>query len=273
MGLNFNLNFFDESQNKNEIETIAHRGYSVEAPENTMSAFIEAKNKGYNTIEFDVQWTKDSIPVVLHDETINRTARKEDGSKLFFNKKCEKLTLEELLNYDFGIYKNEKYKNEKIPLFEDVVDFASNNEMNLYIELKETSNFDEDKAKMLVDSIVEADLEDNVTWISFEEDYLKEIGELLPDARLGYLSDKKVTKNTIETLKELKTAENEVFLDIKNSKINQKGANLLKDNDFSFESWVVNNSNDLSRLKSLDCSAITTDTLLDSDIVQFLNDY
>ncbi len=272
MALNFNLNFFDEFENKNDIQTIAHRGYSVEAPENTMSAFFAAKENGYSTIEFDVQWTKDSAPVVLHDKTINRTARNEDGSKIFFNKKCENLTYEELLNYDFGIYKSEEYKSEKIPLFDEVIDFAKDNKMDLYIELKETKDFSEDKAKILVDSVIEADLEDNVTWISFEKDYLKEITELLPDARLGYLSDKKVSKKTIKTLKDLKTQDNEVFLDIKASKINQQGAKLLEQDNFSFESWTVNDYNDFSKVQSLNCSAITTDMLLDSDIAQFLSE-
>lgn len=58
----------------------AHRGVSCEAPENTMSAFIAAVKQGYDVIELDPAMTKDGKFVVLHDETINRTARNIDGS-------------------------------------------------------------------------------------------------------------------------------------------------------------------------------------------------
>ena len=52
----------------------AHRGLhdnETDAPENSMAAFRKAVEAGYG-IEFDVQLTRDRIPVVFHDETLNR---------------------------------------------------------------------------------------------------------------------------------------------------------------------------------------------------------
>ena len=74
------------------LELIAHRGYDVNAPENSISAFDESSKAGYSTVELDVNWTEDNIPVILHDDTINRTARKENGDWLIMPRNCSDYT-------------------------------------------------------------------------------------------------------------------------------------------------------------------------------------
>ena len=53
---------------------IAHRGASAVAPENTIAAFQAAIDAGADGIEFDVRLAGDGVPVVIHDETLYRTA-------------------------------------------------------------------------------------------------------------------------------------------------------------------------------------------------------
>lgn len=52
---------------------IAHRGANSLAPENTLPAFCLAAEQGASWIEFDVQLSSDGIPVIMHDETVDRT--------------------------------------------------------------------------------------------------------------------------------------------------------------------------------------------------------
>jgi glycerophosphoryl diester phosphodiesterase len=52
---------------------IAHRGASGAAPENTAAAFLAALEQGADMVEFDVRWSADGVPVVLHDPTLDRT--------------------------------------------------------------------------------------------------------------------------------------------------------------------------------------------------------
>lgn len=52
---------------------IAHRGAALDAPENTIEAFQLAKKNGADAIEFDLEFTKDSCPVIIHDDTVDRT--------------------------------------------------------------------------------------------------------------------------------------------------------------------------------------------------------
>jgi glycerophosphoryl diester phosphodiesterase len=56
-----------------EILNIAHRGYSGKFDENTMLAFKKAIEYKADGIETDVQLSKDGIPIIIHDETLDRT--------------------------------------------------------------------------------------------------------------------------------------------------------------------------------------------------------
>ncbi|HZB01499.1 MAG TPA: glycerophosphodiester phosphodiesterase, partial [Actinomycetota bacterium] len=52
---------------------VAHRGASVEQPENTIEAFAAAIDAGADAVEFDVRLTADGVPVVMHDPDVSRT--------------------------------------------------------------------------------------------------------------------------------------------------------------------------------------------------------
>ena len=56
---------------------IAHRGGGVLAPENTLAALRYARNLGFEAVEFDVKLTADDVPVLFHDDSLERTT---DGS-------------------------------------------------------------------------------------------------------------------------------------------------------------------------------------------------
>lgn len=81
----------------------AHRGVCTNYPENTMPAFIAAKEQGYHIIECDPRFTKDGQCVIHHDATINRTCRTPSGKILQEPLAIDQLTYDELLHYDAGI--------------------------------------------------------------------------------------------------------------------------------------------------------------------------
>ncbi|EUJ36413.1 glycerophosphoryl diester phosphodiesterase [Listeria weihenstephanensis FSL R9-0317] len=73
-------------------EIFAHRGSSGAHPENTLPAFLAAVESGADGIELDVQLTKDGIPIVIHDDKVNRTT---NGSGV-----VRELTLREIKKLD-----------------------------------------------------------------------------------------------------------------------------------------------------------------------------
>ncbi|MCL1892039.1 MAG: hypothetical protein FWF97_01950 [Alphaproteobacteria bacterium] len=113
----------------------AHRGASADAPENTMAAFRLAKEYGANGIELDVHLSADGHLVIIHDYTLNRTARMPDGKKLKSETPVNDLTLAQLRKYDVGISFSNKYAGEKIPTLREVMDFIGPDVL-LNIEIK-----------------------------------------------------------------------------------------------------------------------------------------
>jgi glycerophosphoryl diester phosphodiesterase len=105
---------------------IGHRGASGYAPENTFSAFQLAQDLGGHGIEFDVQLTKDGIPLVIHDETLDRTTNLHGQVSTF--------TWEEIQKADAGSWMGEKWSGERVPRLADVLEACSH--LFLNIELK-----------------------------------------------------------------------------------------------------------------------------------------
>ncbi len=105
-----------------------HRGSAGTHPENTMISFEQAYKDGADGIELDVQLSKDGIPVVIHDEKVNRTT---DGKGL-----VKDLSLMELKKLN-AVHKFKKqYKHADIPTLEEVLEWASKKQTIVNIELK-----------------------------------------------------------------------------------------------------------------------------------------
>ena len=113
-------------QNK-EFLIIAHRGESYDAPENTFASINLAWERDADAVEIDVQLTKDEKIVLIHDKTTLRT-----GGKYI---RIASITYDDLLKIDVGKFKGTNWKNENIPLLDEVIDTIPKNKI-LFIEIK-----------------------------------------------------------------------------------------------------------------------------------------
>lgn len=109
---------------------IGHRCIPQFAPENSMSGIIVAKQMNMRGIEVDAMLTKDFVPIIHHDETLERCTG-EKGN--IFDK-----TYEELLKYDIShsFYIKDIYKNERIPKMKHFIKRCNELDMILNIEIK-----------------------------------------------------------------------------------------------------------------------------------------
>ncbi|CAG7656443.1 glycerophosphodiester phosphodiesterase family protein [Paenibacillus allorhizosphaerae] len=105
-----------------------HRGYSAVAPENTMASFKAAMDNKADVLEFDVQISQDGVPVIIHDNTVDRTTSGKGEVK--------KLPLAQLQALDAGSKFNLRFAGEKIPTLKEVLDFAKSSTVTLYPEIK-----------------------------------------------------------------------------------------------------------------------------------------
>ncbi len=114
----------------------AHRGVSTENPENTMPSVLAAIEQGFGIIELDVSATRDTQFVLMHDDTINRTARLKNGDTLPEPAAIYDMTYEEASEYDYGLWFSRKFRGVKLPLFRDILDVALKNNVKLKIDNK-----------------------------------------------------------------------------------------------------------------------------------------
>lgn len=88
-----------------------HRGLSGRFPENTLGAVKAAIDMGVDFVEIDIYLSKDGVPVLAHDQKLERCS---NGTGLVTD-----YTLKELRQLDFGSYKGEEFKGTVIPTLEE----------------------------------------------------------------------------------------------------------------------------------------------------------
>lgn len=179
------------------IKLQAHRGVCTEFPENTMAAFRGAVDQGYEIIELDPDVTADGVFVIMHDRTINRTARRQDGSQIEEPTKTSEITYSEAASYDYGMWFSPEFKGEKIPLLKDVLAFAGEKDVLIKIDNK-FRNFPEEHMDSFFTLLRESGARIAMTCNSLE--LAGKVAAALPEAELHY--DGEVTE---EALKHLRT--------------------------------------------------------------------
>ncbi len=164
------------------VDVIAHRGLRRSAPENTVAAFEAAAQLGVDGVEFDVQLTGDGVPVVLHDERVDRTT---DGSG-----RVDALTAADLARLDAGGWFAERFRGEPLPTLRDVLDWAQGNTLALHLELKDAPTMAGDGLVAAVSAAVEdAGLWSRTTLSSYNHERLVEASRQHPGVRTAILFD------------------------------------------------------------------------------------
>jgi len=111
-----------------KIMRSAHRGVREYAPENTLPAIQKAIDMGYDYVEMDVRYTKDGVPVLLHDASVIRTT---NGLK-----SVSSYTLAELKKLDAGSRKGSEFKGTQVPTVEEALQLMQG-KIKLYLDQKE----------------------------------------------------------------------------------------------------------------------------------------
>ena len=211
------------------VKSINHRGYSSEAPENTIKAFKKSAEKGFKYVECDVRFTSDGVPVLLHDETIDRTS---NGSGAIAS-----MTFEQARAFDFG-------QGEKIPSFVEFIALCKSLGLHAYVEIKST---DKTALSKVIYAVHANGMREYVTFLSFDVNALKAVKELDGKVRLGLVMNGLDSVRKME-LNQLVDGESEVFADIALANVNDDIVTYLIDNNIPLEVWTVNSVYDVSRM-------------------------
>jgi len=235
---------------------ISHRGESMDAPENTMAAFRLSQERGVFGFECDIYTTSDNEIICLHDVTLDRTT---DGSG-----KPGDFTLAELRKLDAGLWKNEKFKGERIPTLAEALTLAREGS-EIYIDIKRAD------IPRLVE-IVKAEPKATAERIVFlgGGGNIPQLRELLPDYRTYWVvgvrekEDGTLTPSAQEAVAALKKM-GAHGIDLQGhgaaaqKLITKAYVQTIKDAGFSFHVWTINSAVRAAELAELGAETITTD--------------
>ena len=176
----------------------AHRGVSNEYPENTIASLRAAKKLGYAMIEVDTKFTSDDKCVLLHDYTLNRTGRNPDGSEIEHELKIADITLDEARKFDVGLHKGERFRGERVPTLEEVIDFAKEAKIPLKFDNVLWSHKPEQR-KIMFDMLRESGIDFGITCSSIV--HIGELIESIPNPVVHF--DGVVSEETLDELSKL----------------------------------------------------------------------
>jgi glycerophosphoryl diester phosphodiesterase len=121
--------------------TIAHRGASAHAPENTLAAVRTAIDLGCDLVEVDVHRTRDGHLVVMHDVGLTRTTDATQALPGHAPWRVGDLTYGELLRLDAGSWFSPAHVGERVPTLAQVIDLLADSDTGLLLEVKEPGRY------------------------------------------------------------------------------------------------------------------------------------
>lgn len=166
----------------------AHRGASSHAPENTLAAFAAAVASGADGLELDIHLSRDGVPVVIHDETLERTT---DGCGAVTG-----MTLQQLQQLDAGSWFSVAFAGESIPTLEAVLDVFAG-QLRLNLELKEF------RAGMTVLELLRQYPAADIVVSSFDCDLLTRLRTMDDNVSLAVLFDFGLWRRAVKIAKDL----------------------------------------------------------------------
>jgi len=222
---------------------VAHRGGGALAPENTLGAIRLGASMGFKGVEFDVMLAGDGAPVVIHDETVDRTT---DGRG-----EVSKMSYEELSAFTIN-------RTEKIPRYEDVLRLCRELGLWANVEIKPAQGHErrtgEAVARMTRELWRGAPLAPLLS--SFSIDALAAARSVAPELARGYLVSK-IPPDWLDTMKRLDC----VALHCNHKSLTEKLAAEIHAAGYSVLLWTVNDPADARRLRAMGADSLVTDAL------------
>lgn len=126
---------------------IAHRCGGALAPENTLAGLSIAARLGVRAVEFDVMLSRDEVPVLIHDETLERTTSGHGA--------VNALTAVELQRLDAGRWLHPAYQGVKLPSLIEALQCCQQLGLAANIEIKPASGFDEPTGRITARVVAE----------------------------------------------------------------------------------------------------------------------
>ncbi len=160
---------------------IGHRGARMTAPENTLSGIRQAHVEGATWVEFDVKLTADGVPVLIHDETVDRTT---DGSGAVAD-----MSLARIKQLDAGTPFDAAFAGERVPTLVDALALMASLGMGFNLEVKPCPGRERETALVALDTVRKHWTGPTPIFSSFKAASLAAVRDAGPEMPRGYLAE------------------------------------------------------------------------------------
>jgi len=222
----------------------AHRGGALMAPENTISSLGYTIDSGADFAEIDVQETKEGELVLLHDNSLKRTAG--------VNKNVWEMEYAEIEKLDAGSSFHKKFRGEKIPTLDEVLKFCKGR-LDLNIEIKYNGK-NKGIVKKVVRVIEQNGFEDHCVITSMNYGFLQQVKKANPNIRTGY-----IMTMTYGSVSRITAAD---FFSVKYTYIDEAFVREAHSLGKEVHAWTVNYRGDIKRMMDVGVDNIITDNPL-----------
>src|SRR6195256_1749674 len=162
---------------------VGHRGGGALAPENTLAGIRKAAAMGFRGVEIDVMLSADKVPLLIHDETLDRTTSGR-GS-------VSATPYARLASLDAGAWFGPQYRGERVPSFEEAGKLCAHLGLWANVEIKPARGFERETAVAVAKLALELwSVPPAPLLSSFEPVSLDAARAAAPDLDRGYLTDR-----------------------------------------------------------------------------------
>ncbi|WP_244671118.1 MULTISPECIES: glycerophosphodiester phosphodiesterase [Bacillaceae] len=226
------------------FQSIAHRGASALAPENTLASFEKAIELGFDYIELDVRLSKDKQLVVIHDANVLRTT---DGEGLI-----EDLTVRDIKKLDAGSWFSPAFAGEKIPLLNEVLKKVSG-KTGIIIEMKSPEN-QPGMTEILADMLNSYKPDNHIKVQSFHINEMKKFHQLAPEIPAGLLLSKHLDLFHLASYRDFAS-----FLSVHHLLLSKSFINQAELFDYEIYSWTISKQYQFADMQRLGVHGIISD--------------
>lgn len=232
---------------KYPVLVIAHRGFSGQAPENTLIAFKNAIELGCDMIELDIHLSKDREVVVIHDNTLNRTTNGQG--------KIDDFTLSELKKLDAGSWFGAQFSGERIPTLKEVLQLAKDRiPVNIEIKYSKEGKYPiEELAEKALKEVKEVGMINQVNFFSFNPVALKRIRDRDPKAWVTLVSHK-----DWRYVGDITEGENYPILGLRDKHLTKEGIAQIQKKGLQVYAWTVDAPEEMEKFINWGVDGIIT---------------
>lgn len=175
---------------------IGHRGAAGLAPENTLISLRQARIEGATWVEFDVMLSADGVPLLFHDDKLNRTT---SGKGPVANR-----DFEDIRKLEAGVWFGASFAGTRVPTFAEAMQTLATEGLGANVEIKPYPGFAEETANAVCKLIAEAWPSSVPAPVisSFDEHAMAVARDMLPELERAMLF-RKLPKGWLNTVNRL----------------------------------------------------------------------